>query len=86
MAQDDPCRSEVAAQLVVSWEMGAERSGSGAHTPPAKRVFPHGGAGDPEDEFAQGIVSEDTPHVTLLYGLLSTSRGCLASMPGLHTS
>jgi 2'-5' RNA ligase len=26
---------------------------------------------DPADEFAQGIVSEDTPHVTLLYGLLS---------------
>ena len=32
------------AQLVVSREMGAERSERGADTPPAKRVFPHGGA------------------------------------------
>lgn len=24
---------------------------------------------DPEDEFAQGVISEDSPHVTLLYGL-----------------
>src|SRR5664279_1917340 len=27
---------------------------------------------DPEDEFAQGVVSEDMPHVTLMYGLLSS--------------
>jgi hypothetical protein len=27
---------------------------------------------DPEDEFAQAIISEDTPHVTLLYGLISS--------------
>src|SRR4051794_28292024 len=27
---------------------------------------------DPDDEFAQGIVSEDKPHVTLLYGLISS--------------
>src|ERR1700712_5021902 len=27
---------------------------------------------DPEDEFAQGIISEGTPHVTLLYGLISS--------------
>jgi hypothetical protein len=29
---------------------------------------------DPEDEFAQGIISEGTPHVTLLYGLLSSGQ------------
>jgi hypothetical protein len=27
---------------------------------------------DPEDAFAQGIISETTPHVTLLYGLISS--------------
>jgi len=27
---------------------------------------------DPEDTFAQGIISEDKPHVTLLYGLISS--------------
>ena len=27
---------------------------------------------DPEDEFAKGVISEDAPHVTLLYGLLSS--------------
>jgi len=29
---------------------------------------------DPEDEFAQGVISEDAPHVTLLYGLLSSGQ------------
>lgn len=29
---------------------------------------------DPEDEFAQGIISESTPHVTLLYGLISSGQ------------
>ena len=29
---------------------------------------------DPEDTFAQGIISEDAPHITLLYGLLSSGQ------------
>ena len=29
---------------------------------------------DPEDEFAQGVISEAMPHVTLLYGLLSSGQ------------
>ena len=45
VAQDHPGRSQVAAHLVTSGQMGTEGTERGADTPPAKRVFPHGGVG-----------------------------------------